>query len=172
MRELREISCKTFHKKPISFNIDDSPTVFCPELHYRCILKILYDHLISYTSYICNILYQLYMSYLIPVIYVICTRMSLSVFFQYFFDQHIWWRFCIFWISTILLLQKRCSLKFRTIQKKIPVLESLFNKVAGLKAAALLKRDSNTGVFLRILRNFKEQPFYRAPLRAAFMDLR
>ena len=31
---------------------------------------------------------------------------------------------------------------------------SFFNKVAGLKPATLLKRDSGTGVFLSILRNF------------------
>ena len=29
-----------------------------------------------------------------------------------------------------------------------------FNKVAGLKAATLLKKDSDTGVFLKILQNF------------------
>ena len=38
---------------------------------------------------------------------------------------------------------------------KTPVLESFFNKVAGLRPATLLKRDSNAGVFLWILRNFK-----------------
>ena len=37
------------------------------------------------------------------------------------------------------------------------MLESLLNKDG----------DSNTGVFLRILRNFQEQLFYRAPLVAA-----
>ena len=31
---------------------------------------------------------------------------------------------------------------------KTPLLESLFNKVEGLRTATLLKRDSNTGVFL------------------------
>ena len=42
------------------------------------------------------------------------------------------------------------------------MLESLFNKAAGLKTwrpATLLKRDSNTGVFLWILRNFEEHLF-------------
>ena len=68
---------------------------------------------------------------------------------------------------------KDCFLKFRNIYRKTPVLESLFSKVAGLKATIefieylrwlllrkgnsdLLKRDSNTGVFLCILRNFLE----------------
>ena len=42
--------------------------------------------------------------------------------------------------------KKKCSKKFR----KIP--------------ATLLKRDSGTGVFLCILRNFPEQLFHRTPL--------
>ena len=40
--------------------------------------------------------------------------------------------------------------KFRN--KKTPVLDSLFYKVAGLRSATSWKRDSNTGVFLWILR--------------------
>ena len=32
------------------------------------------------------------------------------------------------------VLKNRCSLKFRKIHRKTPVLESLFNEVAGLKA--------------------------------------
>ena len=43
------------------------------------------------------------------------------------------------------VLQNRCSLKFRNIYRKIPVLESFINK--GL-SATLLKRGSNTGVLL------------------------
>ena len=35
------------------------------------------------------------------------------------------------------------------------LLESIFNKVAVLMSAALLKRDSSTGAFQGILRNFK-----------------
>ena len=38
---------------------------------------------------------------------------------------------------------------FHNIHKKTPVLESLFNTVAGLG----LQRDSNTGVFLSMLQN-------------------
>ena len=47
------------------------------------------------------------------------------------------------------------------------MLESLFNKVAGLYAI-LLKRDYNTSVFLWILQNVYEQHFYRTPPVAAF----
>ena len=46
------------------------------------------------------------------------------------------------------------SSKFREIYWKRPVYESLFNKAAGLGTATQLKRDSNTGVFLWILRNY------------------
>ena len=48
------------------------------------------------------------------------------------------------------------------IYRKAPVLESLFNKVTALQACnfvkkrTLLKRDSNAGDFLWILRNFQE----------------
>ena len=37
---------------------------------------------------------------------------------------------------------------------RTPVLESLFNKVADLQGYNVIKRDSNTGVFLKILQNF------------------
>ena len=36
--------------------------------------------------------------------------------------------------------KKRCSWKFRKIHRKTPVPESLFNKVAGLRPATLLKK--------------------------------
>ena len=45
------------------------------------------------------------------------------------------------------------------------MLESLFDKVAGL--ATLLKRDSNTDVFLRLCEFFKYSFFYRTPPVAA-----
>ena len=58
---------------------------------------------------------------------------------------------------------QRCSMKiagqFRNIHRKTPLPETLFNKVAGLRPGTLLKRDSNTGVFLWILRNFKNTYF-------------
>ena len=58
------------------------------------------------------------------------------------------------------ILRNKCSQKFRNIHRKTPVLESLFNEVAGPemhaeRPAILLKRDSNTGVFLRILQNVR-----------------
>ena len=44
----------------------------------------------------------------------------------------------------------------------------IFNKVAGLRMATLLKRDSGTRVFLLILWNFQEHLFYRTPLGDCF----
>ena len=48
---------------------------------------------------------------------------------------------------------------FRTIYRKPPVLESLSNKVAALQLATFLKRDSCTGIFLRLLQTFKNTYF-------------
>ena len=48
---------------------------------------------------------------------------------------------------------------FRTIYRKPPVLESLFNKAAALQLATFLKRDSSTGVFLWLLQTFKNTYF-------------
>ena len=62
--------------------------------------------------------------------------------------------------SFAIVLQIRCSWKFRKFHRKTPVLESLFNKVAGLQA--LLKRVSNTDSEL-----FKNKFFYRTPPVAA-----
>ena len=50
--------------------------------------------------------------------------------------------------ATRVVLCKKCSLKFHKIHKKTPVPESLFNEVAGLKPATLLKRESGTRVSL------------------------
>ena len=47
------------------------------------------------------------------------------------------------------------------------MLESLFNKVAGLRPVIYEKRDSGTGVFLRIFETFKKTLFDRAPPVAA-----
>ena len=45
--------------------------------------------------------------------------------------------------------------------------QSLFlNKVAGVRSAILLKRNSGTCIFLWVLRNFKERLFHRTPLVA------
>ena len=47
---------------------------------------------------------------------------------------------------------RMCSIKkvllFSKIHRKTPVPQSLFNKVASLRVATLLKRDSGNGVFL------------------------
>ena len=55
--------------------------------------------------------------------------------------------------------QQRCSIKkllvkIRNIHGKTPVLKFLLNKAAAYKACNFIKRDSNTDVFLWILRNF------------------
>ena len=47
-------------------------------------------------------------------------------------------------------IQNRCSKKSR----KIPLLESLFNKAAGLRPAIILRIHFNTGVFLWVSKNF------------------
>ena len=44
--------------------------------------------------------------------------------------------------------KKRVSYKLCKFHRKITVSESVFNKVARLKPATLLKRDSNAGAFL------------------------
>ena len=50
------------------------------------------------------------------------------------------------------------------------MLQSLFNKVAGLGSATLLKRDSNTGVFLWNLWNFQEQLFLKTSMNNCFWN--
>ena len=47
----------------------------------------------------------------------------------------------------------------RNIHRKTPLLESLFNKFAGLQTWTLLKIDSNIGAFLWIMQNFKNSFF-------------
>ena len=69
--------------------------------------------------------------------------------------------FCITYEKHI---QNRCSKKYRKIHGKTPMLESLFNKVAGLRPATLLKKHFSTGVLLSILGNFYIHVFYRVPL--------
>ena len=43
--------------------------------------------------------------------------------------------------------QNKCSKKSRKIHGETPLLESLFNKAAGLRPAILLKRHFSTGTF-------------------------
>ena len=63
--------------------------------------------------------------------------------------------FLTFSISPFSSSHRKCSikkavLKVLKIHRKIPMLESLFNKVQGWRDATLLNGDSNTGVFLWI----------------------
>ena len=51
-------------------------------------------------------------------------------------------------------IQNRCSKSYRKIHGKTTLLESLFNKAAGLRPVILFKRHFSTGVFLWILKNF------------------
>ena len=44
--------------------------------------------------------------------------------------------------------KERCSQKFGNIHRNAPVLESLYNKVAGIHDCNFVKRDSYTDVFL------------------------
>ena len=62
------------------------------------------------------------------------------------------------------VLWKRCC----KIHRKTPVPEPLFNKVADLRPATLLKRDPGTGVFLLILPNFKEHLFLQNTSSSCF----
>ena len=52
-----------------------------------------------------------------------------------------------------MLYKKSVLKKFCNIDRKTPALDSVLNKVTGLQAC-LLKRDSDTGVFLRIFQSF------------------
>ena len=68
-----------------------------------------------------------------------------------------------------------CSMK-KGVLKNFPkftgkhLCQSLFfNKVAGLRPATLLKRDSGADVFLWILRNFYEHFFYRTRRMTAYV---
>ena len=54
---------------------------------------------------------------------------------------------------------------------KTPVLESLFDKVADLKACECIKIDSNTGFFCEYCKIFKNSFFYRTPLVTASVVL-
>ena len=55
--------------------------------------------------------------------------------------------------------KSRCSLKFRKLYRKAPVLESVFNKVAGLETATLLKRHSNTDFSSEVCKIFRSTYF-------------
>ena len=61
-------------------------------------------------------------------------------------------------MDRILAVVHRCLESFFKFHRKTPLLDYLFNKVA-----FMIKRYSNTGVFLGNLRNFKNTYFYRTP---------
>ena len=56
---------------------------------------------------------------------------------------------------------KRCSLKLRNIYWKMPVLGSLSNKVAGLKACNFIRKGPQHRFFLWNLRKFWRTPFLK-----------
>ena len=62
------------------------------------------------------------------------------------------------------ILQNKRSWKFRKFHRQAPVLESLFNKVAGSRPVTLLKRGSNKSVSCEICEIFKNT-FFKEPLR-------
>ena len=63
------------------------------------------------------------------------------------------------------VLQNMCSLKFRSIHRKSPVLESLFNKVAGLQEEG--KKDLTQMFSWLCCKIFYDTFLYRTPLVAA-----
>ena len=66
------------------------------------------------------------------------------------------------------VLQNKCSWKFRKFHRKTPVLKSLFNKVAALKACNFIKKRLQHKCFpVNIAKFFKNSLFYRKPLVAA-----
>ena len=66
------------------------------------------------------------------------------------------------------VLQNRCSEEFHNIHRKTPMLESLFNNVADLKACGFIKKRLQHRCFLvNIPRFLRTAFFYRARLVAA-----
>ena len=65
-------------------------------------------------------------------------------------------------VMLFLFSEKRCTEKFRNIYRNTPVLESLFNKVASLKACNFILKYSNAGVFL--------WTFLRTPILKGFCE--
>ena len=59
---------------------------------------------------------------------------------------------------------------FRKFHRKTPVLESLFIKFTGPRHVTLLKRDSNTGVFLWKFAKFLRTTFFTGQLRCVLLD--
>ena len=66
------------------------------------------------------------------------------------------------------VLLKKAILKNLQYSQETPVLELLFDKVAGLRPETLLKRNSNTVAFLWILLNFYKHPFWKTFANGCF----
>ena len=67
------------------------------------------------------------------------------------------------------LFYQNCSQKFRNIHRKTTVLESLFNKVAGLHACMFIEKDSNIG-FSCVNREIFKNIYFEKYLRTAASD--
>ena len=105
-------------------------------------------------------------------IFVFLEKIFISEVFVDYFIQFLH-KICI---EKMYTSSSRSQMFFKTIVLKIVLMlkgehlcwSFLFNKIEGLKACNLLKRDSNRGASLWILRNFLEQLLYRTPPAAAF----
>ena len=64
--------------------------------------------------------------------------------------------------------KKWCSSKFRKCHRKTPVLESFLMKFQAWRSTTLLKRDSNTVIFLWNLRHFEEHLFWGTSANGCF----
>ena len=59
--------------------------------------------------------------------------------------------------SFVDVFQNRCSYKFRNIHRKTPMLESLFNEVAGLRLLnRILRGASFVFIYIRTLVSYRE----------------
>ena len=63
---------------------------------------------------------------------------------------------------------QKCFWTIHKIRSKIPVLESVFNKVAVLRACSFIKEDSNTGAFPWNSQTFWKQLFWRTSVECCF----
>ena len=71
-------------------------------------------------------------------------------------------------VLRIYILQNRYSSKFRKFHKKTPVLESLFNKVAGLKVCNFIK-ENPAQVFPSEISEIFKNTFFTEHLRWLFL---
>ena len=69
------------------------------------------------------------------------------------------------------VLQNRCYQKFRNIQRKTPVLESLFNKVAGIQVCNFIKKRFEHGRSPVNIAKFLTASFLKNTFGGCFQDL-